>query len=140
MTSLTITDRERSQAAELMGALGDEQMSALTTAHVTAPLPEDLGRLIHRVMTIIANGGTVSIASIPNELTTTAAADLLGISRKTLMKKVDAGEIPSHMVGTHHRFWRSDIAQFHRQRLEEQSQALADLMALEDELGLGLDD
>lgn len=52
------------------------------------------------------------------------------------MRHARAGDIPSHQVGSHTRFRREDIHAFTKVRLERQRQALDELLALEDELGL----
>ncbi len=75
----------------------------------TAGLPDTLISVVQRTLRSIGDGNTLTIGSLPSELTTTAAADLLGISRTTLMKRIHRGEIPSHKVGTHTRLKASDV-------------------------------
>lgn len=79
----------------------------------------------------MARGGTVTIGAVPEVLTTSAAAGILGISRPTLMKMINEGAIPSHMVGTHHRLRVDDVfAALFARRARERA-AFAEHMELE---------
>ena len=51
-------------------------------------------------------------------LRTTAAAEMLGISRPTLLKLVREGELPSHKVGAHHRFLLNDVLEYRDKQQE----------------------
>lgn len=106
-----------------------------------SPLPEDrlgadLRRVLTRVLQALAAGHAVTVTTIPDVLTSTVAAEIIGVSRTTLMRHSRAGEIPSHKVGTHTRFRREDVMRFREEKLEKQRQALRELLELEDELGL----
>ena len=126
-SSITVTATEADQARVLVE--NHEDGAAL------APPPE-LARLIRRVLVGVARGETITIGTLPEEITTTAAANMLGISRPTLMKLVSAGELPSHKVGTHTRLWSRDVIAFDRRRREEALRALDELRDLEAELGV----
>lgn len=99
-------------------------------------LAENLQQLLMEAVRAMADGNSVSIAALPQELTTTIAADVLGVSRPTLMKWVSEEKVPSHKVGSHTRFWREDVLKLRRKRDEERRAALRELM----ELGAHLDD
>ena len=98
-------------------------------------LPDSLSELMTHVLHGVTQGG-LRIQSIPDELTTTTASQMLGISRPTLMKMVKDGRIPSHRVGSHHRFRFTDIAEFRDKREEQRSEALDELLELELEHGI----
>lgn len=100
----------------------------------TVAVPAELAGLLGRIVRTIASGGTVVVGSMPDELTSTVAAAELGVSRPTLLKMVDAGQIPAHKVGTHTRFRSQDVMKFRLERLERQRAALDELLELEDEL------
>lgn len=97
----------------------------------------DIQEIIHQVIAVLADGGSVTIGGMPDVITTTTAAGLLGMSRPTLMKLVRSGELSSVQVGRHTRLKRDDVLAFRRQRLEHQRDALNELLELEDQLGLG---
>lgn len=99
------------------------------------PLSRDIQRLISQVLTSVAQRGEVSISRVPEELTSTVAAELLGVSRPTLMKWAREGKIATHKRGTHTRFKREDVLQLKRQRAEERVKAFEEWRAFEEENG-----
>lgn len=131
--------RQRDQARSVLGQLGGPAADAVTITvavqgHQPASVPDELASIIGRVLQAMAGGGTLVIGSLPEELTTTTAAQQLGISRPTLMKLIAGGEIPSRKVGTHHRVLTADVLEFKQERLRLQRAALEQMRDLEDEL------
>jgi excisionase family DNA binding protein len=124
--------REREQAAAMLSELdaGGARQRGVHAVHV----PDELADVLRRILAVASRGGTVVVGSLPGELTTTVAAEQLGISRPTLMKLIRDGELPAHKVGTHHRVKTADVLAHRRARLERQRSALDELRALEDEL------
>ena len=60
-------------------------------------------------------------------ITTGQAADILGISRRTLTRMLDAGEIPYERHGKGHRRLRmSDVTRYRRESSARRKNALAD--------------
>ena len=83
----------------------------------------------------LAENGEVSIGRVPDQLTSTAAADMLGVSRPTLLRWTREGKISSTKVGTHTRFRRDDVIEFRNARERERRQAFNALRALDAEDG-----
>lgn len=134
-TTLITRPQERRQAHDLLEQVGGRvETLTIEVASHKASVPRELAGIIGRVLEVMARGGTVLIGSLPEQLTTTIAAEQLGVSRPTLMRMIRDGEIPAHKVGTHHRLKAADVLAFKRARLERQRQALEELHALEDEL------
>ncbi|GIG37660.1 helix-turn-helix domain-containing protein [Cellulomonas pakistanensis] len=130
---LVTTTREREQAQEAMArAARGEGWAVLDALGVAGPAPAELSRLITAVVDAVAAGGTVTVGAMPDELTTTAAAELLGVSRPTLMKLIANGDLPAHKVGTHTRLLAEDVVAFRRERLARQRRAFEELLAAED--------
>lgn len=94
----------------------------------TPELTERLRRVLHAV----AAGRTVTAGPLPEELTTSAAADMSQISRPTLMKLVREQAIPSHRVNSHTCLRTHDVLAFRRTSLERPQRAFPDLRALEE--------
>lgn len=128
-------DDQRAEASALVARL-EESMRA-GTADVMLPsslhLSKSFTRFLTTVLEQVAEGRTITVGSMPKELTTTVAAEKLGISRTTLMKHIRSGRLPAHEVGSHTRLWTQDVLAFRRERLQEQRASLAALLALEDE-------
>ncbi|MGV1004983.1 MAG: helix-turn-helix domain-containing protein [Candidatus Nanopelagicales bacterium] len=137
--TLTVRPQQRTQASQVLeqldGRTDDLAVGLATRDGDPKQVPAELAAIIGRVIEVMANGGTVVLGSLPEELSTTVAAEQLGISRPTLMKLIRAGEIPAHKVGSHHRIRTADLLAFRQRRLERQRQAFADLREFEDGLG-----
>lgn len=81
-------------------------------------LPKDVSVIVTTVLESLSKGSRVVISTTPKELRTTAAAEMLGISRPTLLKLVREGELPSHKVGVHHRFLLNDVLEYRDKQQE----------------------
>ena len=136
-----ISERDARLASGVMDVLDGPEgfLSVADGAHTEQPLPPEIGALLQHVLATIARGGSVTVTTTPDELTTSAAAAMLGISRPTLMKLLAAQSIPSHKVGSHTRLRTEDVLSALRARRERERASFAELRALEDEL-LGSDD
>lgn len=133
---LLVDERDQQQAQALMSQLPLRRArftAAADRAGSPVPVPAELSALITHVVQAVAQGHTVTVNAMPEELTTTAAAQLLGVSRPTLMRKVNAGEIPSHKVGSHTRLRTVDVLQERQARRQRQLAAFNELRALEDD-------
>ncbi|MDR2566903.1 MAG: excisionase family DNA-binding protein [Bifidobacteriaceae bacterium] len=97
-------------------------------------LPRELAKLLQAVLGAIASGKALAIHSLPEELTTTVAAEQLGVSRPTLMRMIRDGEIPARMEGSHHRLKTADVLEAKREGLARRRRAFEELRDLEDEL------
>lgn len=133
---LFVDERDQQQAQALMSRL--PLLSARFTAAVdragsAVPVPDELSALIAHVVQAVALGHMVTVNAMPEELTTTAAAQLLGVSRPTLMRKINAGEIPSRKVGSHTRLRTVDVLRERQARRQRQLAAFNELRALEDD-------
>jgi excisionase family DNA binding protein len=98
--------------------------------------PEQVYRLTREVLSIVAEGGTAAVIEVEHDLTTQAAADILGVSRPHLIKLLDQGDIPYYKVGSHRRLAVADVLAFKRQRDVERRAALSELTVVSQELGL----
>jgi excisionase family DNA binding protein len=65
----------------------------------------------------------VVVVPVKEMYTTTESAALLGISRATLMKLIDAGDIEAVMVGTHHRVPADGLVTYQRGRQASRDRA-----------------
>lgn len=141
-TTLTITEGLREEAQELTSQLPPDEhlhvevvVSEAAEAH-TVRLPPALSDFLRRTLETVAAGGRVTFASMPEVVSTTVAAEMLGISRPTLMKLIDDGQLKSHKVGTHTRLKSADVADFRRERSRKQRAAFNEMRAIEAELEL----
>ena len=87
-------------------------------------LPVEVYKVVYQVVEAMRAGLAVTVAPQTQKLTTQQAADLLGISRPTLIKMLDAKRIPYDKIGSHRRILLRDVLAFRNQRREEQYAAL----------------
>src|SRR5262249_29697791 len=115
-TILTVDEAEIAEARSVSTCFADVRR---TTAEIgidigpaggqMMPIPSALAGLMRAVIEGVSRGSTVTIHSLPRELTTTTAAKMLGISRPTLMKLIAEEKLPAHRVGSHTRVLASDV-------------------------------
>lgn len=129
--SLTAIDAEvQDEARDIVRRIGDERAGTLSVIvganHVE--LPKDLSRYLLSVLECVADGAAMGVRTLPEELTTTTAAEEIGVSRPTLMKMIKAGHIDSYKVGTHTRLKTADVLAFNAARAAAKRQALQQLL------------
>jgi excisionase family DNA binding protein len=110
-------------------ALVDEQGNRLE-------LPKPIYDLLVRVASAMQEGKVISLVPETQELTTQAAANILGVSRPHLIKLVESGKIAFHKVGAHRRIRMKDLIAFQQSRDRDRRQALDDLARKTQEAGL----
>lgn len=97
-------------------------------------LPAEVYRVLQQVVNALRQGLAVTVAPVTQTLTTQQAADLLGVSRPTVIKLLDNRKIPFERVGTHRRVMLRDLLTYREQRRAEQYAALeATAVNVEDE-------
>jgi excisionase family DNA binding protein len=106
------------------GTVAPRYFLAGATVGDQVEIPEDIHRVLLKVVDALRNGLAVTVAPQATKLTTQQAADLLGITRPTVIKILDAGEIPFERVGTHRRLLLRDVLIYRERRRSAQYDAL----------------
>lgn len=99
-------------------------------------LPRPIYDLLVRVATALQEGKVISLVPETQELTTQAAANILGVSRPHLIKLVESGELPFHKVGAHRRIRLKDLMEYQRLRDRGRREALDEMARKSQEAGL----
>lgn len=131
--------QEMGTFAALEAYLHDE--TAATRPRLIGPggeteLPDSLYSVLVRAVHELARGNGISILPIEAEVTTQQAADQLSVSRPYLIKLLEGGEIPFHMVGTHRRVKLIDLLDYRARRDDARETALDNMARQAVELGL----
>lgn len=79
-------------------------------------LPDEVYRVLTIVVSEMKAGHAVTITPISQRISTQEAADLLGISRPTLVKLLETGKIPFEQPGRHRRLMLSDVLDYRESR------------------------
>lgn len=99
-------------------------------------IPINTLRLLSNILKQTSQGRPVSIVPIATEITTQAAAELLGCSRPHLVKLLEKGEIAFTKVGKHRRIKYEDILSYKKKLKDNQRKLLAEIMKSDEESGL----
>lgn len=99
-------------------------------------IPLSALKLLGDILKAMGQGKLISIVPIATEVTTQAAAEILGCSRPHLVKLLEDGKIPFTKVGKHRRIKFDDIMLYRNRMKEQQKMHIIDIMNLDEETGL----
>lgn len=99
-------------------------------------IPADIHRVLVQVVAAMKAGKAVTVAPQNRMVTTQQAADLLGVSRPTVVKLLNDEELPFQRPGKRRRMIRlDDVLKYRAERREAQYQALMETSADYDDEG-----
>lgn len=112
----------------------DERKPALlSSSGVAITLPAEVAQALREVVAAMAEGRAITIAPRDTVLSTQAAAEMLGVSRPTLVRILESGELPYEQPARHRRVKLADLLEYRdririrrREVLEEMSTEAAD--------------
>ena len=99
-------------------------------------IPLSALKLLGDILKAMGQGKLISLVPIATEVTTQAAAEILGCSRPHLVKLLEDGKISFTKVGKHRRIKFDDIIRYKKQMKEQQKQNIIDIMNSDEETGL----
>lgn len=99
-------------------------------------IPISALKFLTRILKEISQGNPISIVPVATELTTQAAAELLGCSRPHIVKLLETGKIPFNKVGKHRRIKYEDLVSYKREMKTLQRKKIQELMGLDEDTGL----
>lgn len=100
-------------------------------------VPASALKLFIEVLTQLGQGNSVSITPIHAELTTQEAADLLNMSRPTLIKLLDTNALPHSRKGNRRKIAFVDVMNYKNAQDEKRLAALDELSELDQEMDMG---
>jgi excisionase family DNA binding protein len=128
---------EAAEARELAGQIGVRMMLTQAGQELTTlEMPPAAVSLIRRLLKEMGEGKAVALVSDEPEITTEQAAKLLHVSRPYVVGLVDKGQLPARNVGKQRRLLLKDVLAYKRDNEAKRREALHELAALDQELGL----
>jgi excisionase family DNA binding protein len=96
-------------------------------------LPAEVFELLRTVVQAMGRGEAVFVTPVHHRVTTQEAADILGVSRPTLIKLLDAGEIPFEQPGRHRRILLTDLDAYRERQSQRRRDALDRMVEIVEE-------
>lgn len=103
-------------AAKLVGSEGAE-----------VELPAEVHEVLSHVVDAMRHGQAITVAPVSMRLTTSQAAEMLGLSRPTLVKLLEEHEIPFERTSRHRRVRLDDLLAYRERRRVERRSALDEM-------------
>lgn len=127
---------DRALAADALSQLQRRPRQFTLANGQVVRIPKAAADGLVNLLEALAAGETASVVSSPQEVTTQQAADLLNVSRTTVIRLIDNGEIPARMAGTHRRIPLADLLSFRDGMIAMRRKALDDMVAEAEAFGL----
>jgi len=99
-------------------------------------LPDSAVRILFSVLQEMAKGHSVTLIPVDTELTTQQAAELLRVSRPSLIKMLDERKLPYRKVGAHRRVRYEDVLRYLDTERARRKKVMEELVAETERLGL----
>ncbi|MGG7104342.1 excisionase family DNA-binding protein [Rhodococcus sp. 24CO] len=108
-------DAEKIKTALSALAQTSTATTTLVIDGVTIDVPPSVGDAVVALLTYLAGGDSVALGAVSELLTTSQAAEILGVSDTYVRKLADAGKLPIELRGTHRRFRLDDVMGYREQ-------------------------
>ena len=99
-------------------------------------IPLSALKLLAKILKETSQGRPVSIVPIATEVTTQAAAEILGCSRPHIVKLLESGKIKFTKVGKHRRIRYEDIIKYKKEMKDLQERLINEIMDTDEKSGL----
>lgn len=120
---------ETESLTAMVAALQDEGTATLIGPGGSRwELPAEAYRVLREVLVAMANGLAITVMPRQTMLTTQEAADMLGVSRPTLVKLLQDGEIPYEQRGRHRRVLLIDLLEYQERARAERTKQLTEMV------------
>ena len=99
-------------------------------------LPPAAVRILYSALQEMAKGHTVTLLPVDIELTTNQAAELMRVSRPSLIKMLDENKLPYRKIGAHRRIRYEDVLTYLQTERARRKKVMDELVAETEKLGL----
>jgi excisionase family DNA binding protein len=134
--AIGVSLREQKEMVDTYSKLREVEAKLVGPDGRAEVLPNNLYSFLLRLLAELRAGQPVTILQNRHEFTTIEASKILGMSRQFLVRLLEKGEIPFHMVGTHRRMYARDVLAYKVKRDLSRRKTLDDLARAEYEEGV----
>lgn len=99
-------------------------------------MPDELYDVLRDVIGALAKGMAITVAPTNTTLTTGEAAQLLGVSRPTLVRFLEAGAIPYEQPGRHRKIKLGDLLAYRDRARRSRAAGLDEMVREAEDAGL----
>lgn len=111
-------------------------MSSGTAASSSIAARARPAQVLNDVVAALSQGLAITVAPQHTVLTTSQAADLLGVSRPTLVRLLEDGEIPFDKPGRHRRIRLRDVLAYQQRARRARAAGLDAMVRVSEDAGL----
>src|ERR1035438_10192769 len=104
-----ISSKDSAQIRALRQLVQQRSVQIVSPRGRRAALPGAIVGLLDEILKNMQAGKAVSIVPEHQQLTSQRAANLLGVSRPFMVRLLEEGKLPFHMVGSHRRVYLADL-------------------------------
>jgi len=101
----------------------------------TLEIPMSVFQVLQQAVNYMMHGKALSVIPCDQLLSTQEAADILSISRSSLVQLLEAGKLPFVEVGTRRRVQLSDVLEYKKHRSQQRRDSLAEMLSISQEAG-----
>ena len=130
-----ISSKDSAQIRVLRDVVQQGSVKLVSAKGRRAALPGAIVGLLDEILKNMQAGKAVSIVPEHQQLTSQRAANLLGVSRPFMVRLLEEGHLPFHMVGSHRRVYLKDLLAYQKRRDEERHGAINRMARMELEAG-----
>jgi excisionase family DNA binding protein len=119
--------KDAPELASLATALQAPTAALVGPDRTETPLPDEVYQVLKNVVEAMSQGLAITVAPHNTQLTTQEAADLLGVSRPTLVRLLEDGEIPFELRGRHRRVMLADVIDYQQRARAKRRATLSEM-------------
>lgn len=97
-------------------------------------LPQEMSQLLRSAVSAMNRGEAVTIAPYRQRLTTQQVAEFLSVSRPTVVRLLEQGEIAYEKIGKHRRVLLADLIAFQESRIAQIQESLVVIQGATEDL------
>lgn len=103
---------------------GESSYTLVAKDGASVAIPAALSAVLQQILEAMQAGRAVTVSTHARMVTSQEAADLLGVSRPTVIKLIDTGALPCDRTGHRRKIAVEDVMRYRQRRKEEQFAAL----------------